>query len=373
MAVLVFFTTLLAERPVDVNERCLWVVRDAMTSPASIDDLMEFAKENSINHLFVQVRGRGDALYSSILVPRSTLIQNRPDFDPLDYIIRKAHGTGIRVHAWVNVYLVWSAGSLPEAEDHVFNANPNWIDRDGDLNRRDGGSNEYDEGFYLAPHHPGVTEHLLSIFRELTAKYEIDGLHLDYVRYKNVDYGNNIEALKLYQEYSNDNPLVFLSMADKNSVNDPQLTRKLEQWSDFRRSAVTDFVKDLKIMVNDVRPGCILSAAVKPNLNFARDRFYQEWDVWIAAGYIDWAVPMNYSPSLRMFASNIDHIYDNLPEDYRKKIIMGVAAYNQGPDDMGDKIKYARITRFSGISIFSYNVLKNKKHHIHAMQRAFTY
>ena len=43
------------------NYQCLWVVRDALKSQQSIDELVNFASEKNINDLFVQVRGRGDA------------------------------------------------------------------------------------------------------------------------------------------------------------------------------------------------------------------------------------------------------------------------------------------------------------------------
>lgn len=372
MVVLIFFSGTSASGMVEVKDKYLWVVRDAMVTREKIDSLLRFASSNGFNHLLVQVRGRGDALYSSELVPRSVLLKNDPDFDPLAYIVEKAKLFDIKIHAWVNVYLVWSAGKIPDSKDHVFNLHRDWIDRDGELNSRNYSSPSNDEGHYLAPHHPEVSQHLISVFRELVAKYEIDGLHLDYVRYKNVDYGNNLEALRSYRTYSNENPLVFLSNSNAAIRKDPQLKSKMIQWNNYRRSAITSFVRDLKLMINDVRPGCILSAAVKPNLHSAKDRFYQEWDVWLAAGYLDLAVSMNYSRSLREFAANIDRIYDNLPGDIRSRIIMGVAAYNQPADDMGDKIKYARITRFSGISVFSYNTLKDKKHHIRAVKHSFT-
>jgi len=43
------------------NIRALWVVRDHMVDQKKIDQVLEFAKENNYNHLFVQIRGRGDA------------------------------------------------------------------------------------------------------------------------------------------------------------------------------------------------------------------------------------------------------------------------------------------------------------------------
>jgi len=102
-----------------------------------------------------------------------------------------------------------------------------------------------------------------------------------------------------------------------------------------------------------------LSAAVKPNLYVARERFLQEWDVWLAAGYVDWVVPMNYSPSMRDFSQNISIINDNFPKKYRDKIIMGIALYNQSSYEVAKKIKYSIQEKFVGISVFSYNHMKN--------------
>ena len=45
-----------------INYQCLWVVRDALKSEKSIDELINFASEKQINDLFVQVRGRGDVV-----------------------------------------------------------------------------------------------------------------------------------------------------------------------------------------------------------------------------------------------------------------------------------------------------------------------
>ncbi|HIM26841.1 MAG TPA: hypothetical protein EYI98_02375 [Candidatus Marinimicrobia bacterium] len=96
---------------------------------------------------------------------------------------------------------------------------------------------------------------------------------------------------------------------------------------------------------------------MKPNLYVARERYFQEWNVWLAAGYMDWIVPMNYSPKMREFARNIDVINDNLPKKYRDKIIMGIALYNQEPSEAAEKIKFSRLRQFPGISVFSYNLM----------------
>ncbi|HBN45781.1 MAG TPA: family 10 glycosylhydrolase [Candidatus Marinimicrobia bacterium] len=354
MAALLFFCNAVVSAGINQFEkRCLWVVRNTLTSPQSIDEMLTFADINGFNHLLVQVRGRGDAYYDSKLVPRSELLLD-PDFDPLEYIIEKAHNRGIEVHAWVNAYFIWAAEKRPRALHHVYNSRPNWLDSNGfaTVNKQ---QNNNGKKYFLAPHHPDVNNHLLTVFRELTALYEIDGLHLDYIRFRDAEYGNNEDAkTHFYKSKYKNQEKIF---EDDESV----------VWDDFRRAAVTNLVKETKAMLLEVRPDCKLSAAVKPNLRLAHNRFYQEWDVWLAAGYLDWVMPMNYTPDIHDFAENIDLIYDQLPKKYRDRIIMGIALYNQDELSASDKIKYSKITRFKGISLFSYNVFLENQNYMNQL------
>lgn len=335
-----------------------------MTTPESIDRVLDFATLNRFNNLLVQVRGRGDALYRSDLVSRSKLLLES-QFDPLEYILTQAHKRGIKVHAWVNVYLLWSAREWPYAQDHLLLNRQNWLDTKGEwplnidrqLKSFNNGQNGK-EGLYLAPNHPEVNKYLLSVFRELVAKYEIDGLHLDYVRYHGRDYGYNPYAIATYRQETGASPPPSTTIMRNSTSADPTASRQAIMWDDFRRRAITDLVRQTRGMLREVRPQCILSAAVKPNLYVAREQFLQEWDVWLAANYVDWVIPMNYTPNIREFAKNIDVIYDNLPSKYRNRIIMGVATYNQVSEDAADKIKYTHITHFPGISLFSYNTIQ---------------
>ena len=57
----IFYPSLVAgedEKVSPLNDRFLWVIRDVLKSKSSIDDMVNFAIEKNINHLFVQVRGR---------------------------------------------------------------------------------------------------------------------------------------------------------------------------------------------------------------------------------------------------------------------------------------------------------------------------
>ena len=343
-------------------DRYLWVIRDVLKSKRSIDDMVNFAIEKNINHLFVQVRGRGDSFYESQFTSRSQIL-SEGEFDPLAYLLDTANGKGINIHAWVNVYILWSSKTLPNDERHILHMQQQWLDTTEEWPVDVGKKldmvavNNNNEGLFLSPNHPDVNGYLIKVFRELITNYDIDGLHLDYIRYQEAEYGRNPYAIARFKSESGNDPGSWFLEMERSTIASPILIANMKRWNNFKRKAVTSLIKDTRALVNEVRPDCIISAAVKPNLYVARERYFQEWNVWLAAGYMDWVVPMNYSPKKREFARNIDVINDNFPKKYREKIIMGIALYNQTPSEASDKIKFSRLRQFPRVSIFSYNIM----------------
>src|SRR4051812_28606536 len=98
--------------------RALWVLRTSLATPASIRALVKTAHDYGFNTLLVQVRGRGEAYYTSDLEPRASELLRQPgSFDPLATVVTEAHAAGLRVHAWINLNLVSSAAELPLSRD----------------------------------------------------------------------------------------------------------------------------------------------------------------------------------------------------------------------------------------------------------------
>ena len=350
------------EKVSPLYDRYLWVIRDVLKSKKSIDDMVNFAIEKNINHLFVQVRGRGDSFYESQFTSRSQIL-SESEFDPLAYLLDTANGKGINIHAWVNVYFLWSSKSLPKDERHILHMQQQWLDTTEEWPVDVGKQlemvavNNYSEGLFLSPNHPDVNEYLIKVFRELITNYDIDGLHLDYIRYQDAEYGRNPYAIAQFKSESGNDPGPWFLEMERSTIASPRLIANMKRWNNFKRKAVTSLVKDTRALVDEVRPDCIISAAVKPNLYVARERYFQEWNVWLAAGYLDWVVPMNYSSKKREFARNIDVINDNFPKKYREKIIMGIALHNQKPSEAVEKIQFSRLGQFPRISLFSYNIM----------------
>jgi len=112
-----------------VNEvRALWVVRNTLTSPEKIHNMVERASAAGFNTLIVQVRGRGDAYYKSRWEPRAIELKDQPtDFDPLATTLAAAHQRGLKVHAWLNTSLLANLDALPVDPNHVYNKHPDWL------------------------------------------------------------------------------------------------------------------------------------------------------------------------------------------------------------------------------------------------------
>jgi len=352
-ATLIFFIAY----PINAKEffdKALWIVRDHITSKRLIDEVIQFAENNNYNVLFVQIRGRGDAYYSSKLVPRTHLLKSN-EFDPLQYILKKVKNKNIKIHAWMNVYYLWSSSQKPFQNDHLLLNHPEWLDNNTPdfidvenilkLTKKNKKANG--EGFYLAPTHPEVDAHLQNVVTELLQNYQLDGIHFDYIRYHMFGWGMNPIGLKSFLNHSSTMPgLPSLSLQNK------------PKFSDFKKSAISKFLEKSSIRIRAYQPNCMISAAVKPNLKSAHKNFGQEWDLWLDKGYIDRAVPMNYTRDNKLFKDNISSIKKGLDSKLIENVIMGIGIYNQNYKSAGQKIIEAKKNKFGGVSIFSYTVFK---------------
>ena len=353
--------------------KAFWVIRDRMTTKKSIKEVVETAKNYGFNQLFAQVRGRGDAYYNSEIVIRSPLVQGR-NFDPLSEIIRLAHKENIKVHAWVNVYLLWSSEKRPESKEHLLNQHPEWTARAyGDVidakKKRRHFQQQGTEGVYLSPGHPQVQKYLLAVFGELIDNYEIDGLHLDYVRYPGPEYGFNQAAMNSFREETGVDPEIFMENGEEISkiVGKGSVKAFQRQWKNFKLRSISNLVIALKKKIETTGKPILLTAAVKPNPVSAREQNYQNWVRWIRSGTLDYAVPMNYNADLTQFMKNLESILSLVPPD---KLIMGIGAFNQNHFDVESKIYKSKSRGINDFIFFSYNDLLKEEKYVKAIQRA---
>lgn len=347
--------------PVSGEEtRALWVVRHALTTPGRVDQIVQIASAINVNTLLVQVRGRGDAYYKSDLAPPAEDMGGAPEgFDPLDQIIRRAHAAGMEVHAWINVYLVWSAGALPQSQLHVVNAHPDWISVRADGRRLvdmvpEEFHEEKVEGMYLAPANPDVKRHLRDVVHEIVSRYDVDGIHLDYVRYPDPMVGYDTATRTEFQREYGVDPLE-IDNPDSTTlalIGADRLGDLRAQWIQWKRDQVTDLVRDIRHDLDLTGRPIKLTAAVIADQNAALNRYLQDWPTWLHDGLLDAAVPMTYSPSTPIVERQLQ---DAMAIQTAHQVWAGIAVYNEGARDAAEKIRIARKLGVDGIALFSYD------------------
>jgi len=342
------------------NIRGLWVVRDALNTPQRIDSLMHLARDCGFTDLYVQIRGRGDAYYNSKYESKAETIKNR-DFDPLAYILKLNESDSIRIHAWVNVFYVWSKDTLPGDQNHIVNHNQNWLARPKNhanlLSDYPNAVREANiEGLYVSPLHPEAQAHFLDIIKDILQHYRVDGIHLDYIRYPDQSFDFHPGVVKGFRNRYVLNPEQFLTnpevFAQKFSLAGYEVF--YYHWRRYLMDGLSDFVRRISETVKNYSPDIIVSAAVKPDIIIAHWNYYQDWDRWLREGWLDYAVTMNYINDPKIFRERLDQYLDKLPAD---KYLVGIALYNQPERDAIRKIAQVRALGNAGFVLFSYQQL----------------
>ena len=362
-----------AQPPQEV--RALWVTRVSLTSPESIASLVRSAHASGFNTLLVQVRGRGDAYFTGGLEPRADgLAAQRADFDPLQTVIARARAEGLRVHAWVNVNLVASAAELPAGRGHVVYRHPEWLmvprplavelaragtrspEFVGRLARWTRAADEV-EGLFTSPAVPEAAAHTVAVIDDLVARYPVDGVHLDYLRYPGPEFDYNLGALREFRaDLEPGLPETERRRFDARSVADLIALTDLypERWAGFRRSRLNALVMRIRTAVKQRRPDVVLSAAVFPDAVEASARRFQDWRFWVENRWLDVVCPMAYTQDASVFDAQI--ALARLVAGHRP-VWAGIGAYRLTAARTVENIESARRLGASGVILFSYDSL----------------
>lgn len=363
------------DREPALDVRALWVTRTTLTSPESITRMVDAAQAGGFNTLIVQVRGRGDAYYESDLEPRAAALAAHPGFDPLAWTIDQAHQKGLAVHAWVAVNLVSSAATLPAARTHVVYRHPEWLmvprALASEFRRLDPRSPEYlgrlarwsrqhsdrVEGLYASPIHPEAAAHVATVLGDLAARYTVDGIHLDYVRFPGSDFDYSRAAIDEFKRtlVPDMTDEERQTAADRERI-DPLAYPNLypARWDGFRRSRLTSLVMRVRTAIKTARPEAIISAAVVPDAEDAFDSRLQDWRAWADQSLVDVLCPMAYSTDPDVFARQVTSA-----RQYATGAVVwaGIGAYRLSAADTLQFIDTARRLGSAGIVLFSYDSL----------------
>lgn len=317
---------------------------------AKCENMFKDISERGLNHVFVQVRPSGDALYESEIFPWSKYISGEqgmsPGYDPLEIFLKTAHSYNLKLHAWINPYRISSTSSdmekLSESNParQLYNDNP----RDVYLST---------EGIYYNPASERVQKLILDGVREIVKNYDVDGIHIDDFFYPTVEEDIDKEEYETYKENSG--------------------TASLDDW---RRNQVNAFVSGMYSAVKSEKENVVVSISPSADIVADRNVHYADVALWCSEkGYCDWIIPQAY------YGFDNEYLpYKRSVNEWKKlvtnrdiKLVIGLASYKCGAEDLyagngkdewekNDDILlrqliYLRKKECDGFSLFSYNSL----------------
>ena len=302
-------------------------------------EILDNLKSKNFNTIYFQVRSQGSVMYKSNLEPWSPYLTGTlgkaPSYDPLEFLIKEARKKFFEVHAWINVFPVKSGDAKIPISDppHIMLARPEWI-----RIHRENNQNVY----WLDPGLPEVRDYIKNICIELTKNYDIDGIHLDYIRYP----GKSFNDTLTFRMYGGGRTL-----------------------DDFRRESINQLITEIYDTVTFIKPHVKVGSApigIYENISDAKglegkNALFQDSREWLRSKKHDYMVPQIYwdiqnNPKFESL------VHDWTKNNYGRHIIAGIGAYNDDVfKELEEQINITRKYNAAGQSFFRYENIKDTK------------
>ena len=267
--------------------------------------MLDSLKALNVNTVLLQTRVRGDVIYPSAIEPFSYLFAGAtgrsPGYDPLAFAIEECHKRDMQLHAWVV--------TLPLGKDnHVARQGKHALPR-----RRHDLCTHYKGQWYMEPGNPAVKDYIVALVKEVLSKYDVDGLHLDYVRYPDRTVGYPDAAL--YRRYGRGMTL-----------------------ADWRRENITSIARAVYECVKGIKPWVRVSCAPLGKFGDltrysslgwnAYDAVYQDAQSWVRDGIMDILFPMLYFNGNNFYP----FVLDWQENSNGRHIVPGIGVYRLLPE-----------------------------------------
>jgi len=282
--------------------RAIWLDRGTIAaagSPQGLAKVFDRLAAAGINTVFFETVNAGYTIYPSRIAPQQNPLTR--NWDPLAAAVELAHARQMELHAWVWTFATGNTrhNALPginlpaDYPGPVLTTYPDWANSTSDGSPFPRGQRET----WLDPANGTVRRYLLSLMQEMVREYNVDGIHLDYIRYPFQDpgrrntFGYGLASRQGFMRQTGVDPITL------DPIRDPELWTV---WTQFREDQVTQFVGEVSRYMRRLNPNVIISAAVYAMpTHERRQKLQQHWENWIANGDVDLLVPMTYVENTR--------------------------------------------------------------------------
>ncbi|OCR01322.1 hypothetical protein BCD67_12450 [Oscillatoriales cyanobacterium USR001] len=338
--------------------RAVWLDRGSIVKAGSEQGLaaiFDRLAQAGINTVFFETLNAGYPIYPSQIAPQQNPLTL--GWDPLESAVKLAHERGIELHAWIWTFATGNKrhnALLGLANDYpgpVLSAHPDWANIDNKGRRQ----HVNDGKFYLDPANQEARSYLLRIIGEITSKYKVDGLQLDYIRYPFQDpnqgfsFGYGKAAREQFKQQTGVDPAKI----------SPDSGDLWPRWIEFKTEKINSFVAEVSQFLRQNYPRTIISVAVFPHPESQRIyKIQQNWEVWARRGDIDLVVPMTYA----LDTNRLQRIAEPLAKEQNlgsTLIAPSVKLLNLPNIVAIDQIQALRDLPMGGYSIFAFETIGN--------------
>lgn len=266
-----------------------WPARKAVSETGiaaqkkELADQLDVLKSANFNTVIFQVRQRGSVIYPSSIEPFSECLTGHagrdPKYDPLKFAIEECHKRGLEFHAWIVCIPIGNKRQVDMQKSRCV------VKKHPELCKLFNGT------YYLDPGNPGTADYLCRMVREIVSNYDVDGIHLDYIRYP--EQGKNFPDRDTYRRYGN--------------------RQEIGQW---RRDNITRIVRSIYAEVKSLKPWVKVSSSPIGKYNDtdryssygwnAYEAVYQDAQKWLEEGINDMIFPMMYYKKNQFYPFALD-------------------------------------------------------------------
>lgn len=340
--VFLFLTFALVQaRDLNTEFRTAWVItwehisagKTADENKTRVRQILDNMRKAHMNAVIWQVRQGGTSYYRSELEPWGYYAGYRdPGYDPLAYVVQQAHIRGMEVHAWFNAFNTSDGVTGAPAQAH-----PEWVCRNSD-------NQPMTSSRALSPGLKQVRDYTIRVAMDIVRRYDLDGLHLDYVRWNEETGLTKLQkSVPDYAQWDGVPPEAPLTenlasrfLYDVEHPYSGGVPNGYANWEEWWRWSVSEFVRTLHDSVQAVKPWVRLSAAVLGNYNWGGwqgyGSVYQDAALWFNKGYVDQLMPMHYG----WYSGNefLARLVNGCPDCWSQYIQEGIAKgrlFSAGP------------------------------------------
>lgn len=252
--------------------------------------LLDKLQRANINTVLLQTRIRGTVIYPSKLEPWDGCMSGKPTvspgYDPLAFAVEECHKRGMEIHAWVVSVPVGRASGA--GYKNLKRSHPDLLVKIGD---------EY----FMRPEKDATARYIASLCAEIAANYDVDGIHLDYIRY------SENQKLTISRQQARDN---ISNIVERVSA----AVKQLKPW--------------VKMSCSPIGKRNDLSRYWSRGWN-AEEKGCQDVERWLKEGWMDQIYPMMYFRGNQFFP----FVADWKERSHGRTVVAGLGIYFLSPKE----------------------------------------